>query len=217
MKEQTPSVTGIMMRLREETMQLHKETESGQFQTEIMSGRLPLDSYVDLLEQLFLVHRSLELHLGRLAATHTPFRQVIHERQFQESNLRMDLLHFGRDPNRARVLPATQSFIDWIGATAAANAIALLGVHYVFEGSKNGGRFIARAVQRAYSLAGGQGLSYLDPYGDEQQMHWQEFKESMGRIDLTDGECDTIVAAAKETFGGILRIHQELHAAVRRA
>lgn len=217
MNEGTAGGANIMTRLREETMPLHKETESGSFQVDLLSGRLPLDSYTDLLEQLLLAHRALERNLGRMAESHAAFRQVIHERQFQERNLTKDLLHFARDPNRARALPATQSFIDWIEETARSMPMALLGIHYVLEGSKNGGRFIAKAIRRAYSLAAGAGTCYLDPHGDDQQTFWQEFKTSMNRVDLTGAEADSIVEAAKETFRGIVRIHQELHAAVRRA
>ncbi len=217
MNEVTAGGASLMTRLREETMHLHKETESGPFQVDLLSGRLPLDSYAELLEQLLLAHRALERHLGRMAETHAAFRQVIHERQFQERNLMKDLLHFDRDPNRARALPATQSLIDWIEETARSRAMALLGIHYVLEGSKNGGRFIARAIRRLYSLADGAGTCYLDPHGDDQQAFWQEFKSGMNRVDLTGAEADAIVEAAKETFRGLMRIHQELHAAVRRA
>jgi len=209
MVEVTTSGNGVMKRLREETLSLHQETEQGTFQKELMAGKLSRDSYADLLAQLLPVHRVLERHLRSLAQSQDSIRAVVREAQFQEENLLRDLRDLGREPDSAEPLEAARSLTAYIEKTAADDPVALLGIHYVFEGSKNGGRFIARAVGRAYDL-GESGLHYLDPHGEQQRPLWQQFKTDMESLSLSPREKDAIVEAAQETFRGILRLHREL-------
>ncbi len=206
---------GIMTRLREETAQLHSDTEQGRFQGMLMAGKLPLDAYVASLEQLLLVHRALEAHLQRHAALDTNIKHVLRDYQYQEPYLLEDLAHFGRKTDEIKPLPATEAFIREIDRFATSCPIALLGAHYVFEGSNNGGKYIAKGLSRVYDLNDGKGLKYLDPYGDNQKAYWQEFKSSMEATNLSDDDQNAIVKAAKDTFGAILRIHNALadHAA----
>jgi heme oxygenase len=176
-----------------------------------MSGRRPIESYADLLQQLLHVHRALETHLRLHAETNASIGQVVREAQFQEQHLLEDLRSLDREPDSSPPLPASRALIDEIHATAGRCPVALLGIHYVFEGSKNGGRFIAAALRRGYRLEGSDGLRYLDPHGDAQPALWREFKEVMESIDLTVEDQDAIVGAAMMTFRGIMGIHQELH------
>ncbi|MBD3163027.1 MAG: hypothetical protein GF346_11460 [Candidatus Eisenbacteria bacterium] len=201
---------GIMNRLREETRALHDRTENGGFQTLLMAGKLPREAYVDSLGQLLQVHRILEEHLGRLAKKHPAFREVVRVDCFQEPQLLADLRHFGRTPASIGPSPATRRFVTWIETLARETPIALLGVFYVLEGSKNGGRFIARAVTKAYALEGRAGVAYLDPHGEEQKPLWQDFKRRMEALDLGASDQEEIVRAACETFAAIGRIYEEL-------
>ncbi len=203
----------LMTRLREETMPLHRETEQGSLQQDLLAGRLPLGAYADLLQQLLVLHRAIERALVRQSAHSGPIGAVVREYQFQESHLLRDLRHYGRDPEPAGVLPAVREMIVMIDETERSRATALLGVHYVLEGSKNGGRFIARAVRKAYNLEGGDGLAYLDPYGELQGERWREFKGAMDALPLSAEEQDAIVAAAGRTFQGIMNVHREVYAA----
>jgi len=129
--------------------------------------------------------------------------------QYQEQSLRRDLAHLGRDEDGAAPLPAVREFAARVTDWAARNPVALLGILYVLEGSKNGGRYLARAVRRAYGFDG-QGTEYLDPYGELQAERWQQFKADMDALPLTEVEKDDIVAAAASAFRSIMQLHQEL-------
>lgn len=201
---------GIMARLREKTAQLHVDTEQGRFQAATMAGRLPVDAYVALLEQLLLVHHTLESHLRGHAILDESINSVLRDYQYQEPYLREDLAHFGRDADAIEPLEVTRAFIDEIDELSTTLPVALLGVHYVFEGSNNGGKYIAKGLSRVYGLTDGKGLKYLDPYGDKQQANWQEFKASMEAANLSATDQEAIVNAAKDTFNAILRIHNAL-------
>jgi len=211
------SSTGIMVLLKESTRKLHDATEDGAFNQDLIKGKLPLDSYVALLTQLYLIHRALESHLHRLRAARTPFERVLRDYQFQEPYLIEDLAFFGRDVAKAEPLPATRAFIAEVDRLAEDNPVALLGVHYVFEGSNNGGKFIARALRRVYNLSGSNGTRYLDPYGENQPAYWQAFKNDMDAVGFSPEECETLIAAACHTFRAVGALHRDLQNTVAAA
>ena len=66
MTEETQSV---MQRLRESTRDLHDAAEHHDFQRAFAQGSLPKDRYVSYLEQMYLVHKSLEQQLRKAAET----------------------------------------------------------------------------------------------------------------------------------------------------
>lgn len=209
--ESASAAVAIMPRLKAETQAQHDATEHGAFNENLVKGKLPLESFVDSLEQLFLIHQALETHLRRFMDREPAFRAVLRDYQFQEPYLRDDLAHFGRNTETITPLPATRRFLEEIDELANKTPVALLGVHYVFEGSNNGSKFIARAVRRAYALAENAGARYLDPYGERQKDYWQQFKDDMNAVAFTSDQMDGIVAAARLTFERVMQLHHELH------
>jgi len=207
----TPDRSSIMLRLKESTQSLHDATEDGTFNQELVKGNLPRDRYVEMLAQLFLIHRALEGHLRRHAASVPAFGSVLRDYQYQEPYLLADLVFFGRDTGTIETLPATKRLVNRIDEIAAREPAGLLGMHYVFEGSNNGSKFISKAVRRAYQLANGDGTRYLDPYGDHQRGYWQRFKDDMNAVEFTPAQRDAIVQTAGETFEGVMKLHGELH------
>ncbi len=200
----------IMIELKTATQPLHDQTEAGRFNKELVMGRIPLDAYVDMLGQFFLVHRALEAQLRRHLATSDILSAVIRDHQFQEPYLRADLAFFGRDPETEQPFPATAQFISYIDKLADSEPDGLLGIHYVFEGSNNGSKYISNALRRAYNLNNGDGTRYFDPYGDRQREIWQEFKQSAANITPSPKQRTRIVDAASETFLAVMRIHEAL-------
>ncbi len=205
----------IMIELKESTQASHDSTENGDFNKELVNGRLPVERYVESLAQHYLIHRALERHL-RAQLPHSPaIAAVVRDYQFQEPYLLNDLAYFGRQLDTIQPLPATADFIGQIDALAAECPVALLGMHYVFEGSNNGSKFISRAIRKAYNLTELNGTHYLDPYGDHQREYWQAFKTDMNAQDLTDDERRLTIQAATDTFTAVMRLHRELHGEVK--
>jgi len=201
-----------MDRLKNETWELHQQAEHHPFQQALVRGELPLDAYGRHLGQLRLVYGALEEALRNLRAGHPELSGLIEDRRFHEDKLADDAEHIGAEPNPP-ALPATQRLIDEIGRTASERPLALLGFFYVLEGSTNGGRFIAKALRRAYEFPGPEGTRAFDPYADGQREAWLEFKDAMGRLSLTPEDEDAIVARAKAMFQGIGAISAEMHSA----
>jgi heme oxygenase len=204
-----PKATSLMQRLREETRGHHQRAEQRRLQRDLIAGRLPRATYIALLEQRYLVHEALE-SLLRDWRGHDPARlRLVQDDWFQAPAARADLSWLGVDAGGARPIEATRSLIDEI--RAAAGQWSLLGFHYVFEGSKNGGRYVAKSVQTAYAFPLGEGVRYFDPHGAQQQPIWQEFKAAMDDLALTASQEDEIVAAAGAAFDGVSAIDDALY------
>lgn len=201
----------IMTRLRDETAERHKHAEGRQMEQALVRGVLPRELYVEYLSQRLLIHRALETHVLRLCESDRRLDGLISPQLLQESNLRADLEFFQVDP--ASIVPreATRRFIAEIQRLSGQTPVALLGAYYVFEGSKNGARFIARALWKAFGLRPGPGTQYLDPHGEQQRPLWQQFKEAMDRIPFAQNEMDAMVEAAKGTFDAVAELDDEIY------
>lgn len=199
-----------MDRLREETRGLHEAAEKTDFQQAVLSGRLPRERYVESLAQMLVVHRALEAHLRRLREARAEMRGLLQDYQFQEPYLRADLRFFGYDVESIVPNAATRETAAAIDELGGREPVAVLGCHYVLEGSKNGGRFLAEKVRKAYGLGGADGTRYLDPYGDQQRAYWQAFRDDMNRIAFSRAEMAAILKAASAAFVGITQVYERL-------
>lgn len=201
----------IMQRLREDTVEMHKNAENMAFEKALMKGSLPKDVYVNSLEQRLLVHRALEAALLHHKAYVPAIAAVFADHQIHSGRLEADLAFFGRDAKKVEALPATNDAVAMVRTAAEKNPVALLGIHYVFEGSTNGARFLARAVAGAYRLFDGRGVAYLNSTGEKQPENWRNFKVAMDAQPFSANEKDAIVEAAKATFNAVADIDRELY------
>lgn len=197
-------------RLRTATKPCHDRAEAHPLQRSLLKGALPRPLYARQLGQLLLVHRALESAIRAAAARDDRLFEVACEEHFQAPRISADLAHLGVDSNAERPTPATSAFITRIDALREQTPIALLGLLYVLEGSNNGGRFIARAVRKAYGFDDGAGATFLDPYGQEQPAKWARFKAALDSCALTNAEADAIVSAAGEMYDAISAIGDDL-------
>lgn len=194
----------VMQRLRDETADLHKQAETKPMQIALVRGLITREQYIDWLGQMFLMHRELDAALRRSAEAAEPIRRVVTEEQHQSGYLWEDLGFFGVKPESIVEKPGTAAFIARIREISTENPLNTLGIHYVLEGSKNGNRFIVRAVRKTLGLMPGKGDRYLDTYGEAQPVKWAAFKATMGEIPFTTREIDGLVTAAKAAFVGVM-------------
>lgn len=199
-----------MQQLRDSTRGEHDTAEHHQFQQALVRGELDRQRYASWLAQMYLIHQSLEEALRDTAGNSEIIRSVVRDYQYQIPYLLEDLEYFGIDPQQIEPTPAATRFADLVNS-ARQNPISLLGLHYVLEGSNNGGRYIARHVARAYDLEPrGVGLRYLDPYGDQQRQHWMAFKEDMGSIEFTAEQVAELILAAKQMYRTVAELSSDL-------
>jgi len=126
---------------------------------------------------------------------------------YQTKNLETDLAQLGVDLKSIQPLKGATKLIAEI--KNAASPATLMGIYYVFEGSKNGARYIAKALGGRARITA---LKYLDPHGEAQRGLWMKFRADMDAIAWTPAEQNSMVQAAQATFTAISSLDDEIHA-----
>ena len=207
MNTAAPSATGIMARLKSETAAQHAEAESKPLEAALVSGAIGQDQYKKYLAQRWLIHRELEAATDAALKKETRLGSLGLPGLYQTKNLESDLAQLGVDLKSIQPLKGATKLIAEI--KNAASPATLMGIYYVFEGSKNGARYIAKALGcRARITA----LKYLDPHGEAQRGLWMKFRADMDAIAWTPAEQDSMVKAAQATFTAISSLDDEIHA-----
>jgi heme oxygenase len=196
-------------RLKSSTRPLHDTAEGHNFQRLLANGLLPLADYSAYLEQLFLVHKALEMNIKQYGSNDHRFQRIIDENQLQEPYLKEDLEFLGSNTAAIKALPVTAHFIRKIEESAKNNPASLFGFHYVLLGSKHGGKFIAKNLKQKYGFDG-LGTRYFDPYGDTFMQHWRHFVDGLNQAEFSDAEGSDIVEAAKDTFMAVSEVGSAL-------
>lgn len=204
-----PAADGVMARLKAATDDLHSKAEKSEFQQRLVRGGVTREEYARWLAQLLLIHEELEPRVRGLVAARPELAAFITDDLYQAPRLRQDLAHLGLAVDSIAPTPAAARVIAAIraaGASAESSPAALLGFYYVLEGSKNGSKFIAKAIRRALGITPGAGDLYLDPHGEEQPRLWKAFKEGMNGVSFDEAEVAAMIEAACGMFeaaGGI--------------
>lgn len=200
----------LRSRLRDDTRKQHQDAENRPVEQAMATGKLTAEQYVEVLAQRYLLHTALETLLDDLARQQPQTQPLIGEDHKLGPVARADLIRFGIDPDEIQPLHATSETLDWLFSLATRNAIALIGPHYVFEGSKNGARFIRRGLLRVWGEEHAKRLCYLDPHGEQQPALWKQFAAQLDALKLDKSQEDEIVNAAAGMFDGIAKIDDQL-------
>jgi heme oxygenase len=152
-----------------------------------------------------LIHRELEAATDRALRTDNRLTSLGLPSLYQTKNLEADLSHLQSNLESIRPLPGATNLIQEI---QKATPSTLMGIFYVFEGSKNGARYISKSLAKAGLTA----LRYLDPHGEQQRPLWMKFRADMDAINWTPIEQDQMVKAAQSTFDAISSLDDAIHA-----
>ncbi len=196
--------------LKDMTWELHKAAEGHRVQRSLLKGELSREMYATWLGQLLCVHRALESALRDLRTRKPAVARFVDDGRFQEPRIESDLRTLGVDIGGVSPLPAAKRLMAIIEMARAEQPIALLGMHYVLEGSTNGGRYIAKALRQAYSFDGDAGTRYYDPYGEKQRELWASYKQEFDALEVSEVERDAMVAAARDVFRAMSEIGDDL-------
>lgn len=207
----TAAPTGIMGRLKAETAEQHAIAEAKPLEAALVAGSIDHDQYKQYLGQRWLIHRELEAATDRALAEDQRLSQLGLPGLYQTANIEADLGYLGVETSTIEPLKGSQNLVGTI--QQAPSPAVLMGIYYVFEGSKNGARFIARALGKAWGKTDGEGMKYLDPHGEAQRGLWMKFREDMNAIDWSSEEQDTMVKAAQHTFDAISALDDEIQLA----
>jgi heme oxygenase len=201
---------GVMDRLKAETSELHTQAEKMPLQHAMVTGQISREAFAAFLVQLHFVHEALEKAIVDARGRCERLRVVPEEQLQHASRIGEDLRVFGIAQPSVKIGAATNQVVRDIQVLAASDPMALLGVHYVLEGSMNGNRYIAKAIRRGLGFEGTTGTRYLDPYGEAQREKWIGFRMAVDRLEWNDSEIEAALRGAKMMFVGMTAISAEV-------
>jgi len=198
-----------MARLKAGTAAQHAVAESKPLEAALIEGSIAQAQYEKYLSQRWLIHRELEAATDRALTTDARLASLGLPSLYQTKNLEADLNHLQSNLKSIHPLSGATNLIQKIQKAAPAT---LMGIYYVFEGSKNGARYIAKAMAKAWGKADTTSFRYLDPHGESQRGLWMKFRSDMDAIPWTAAEQDEMVKAAQSTFDAISSLDDAIHA-----
>ena len=198
-----------MARLKAGTAAQHAVAESKPLEAALIEGSIGQAQYEKYLSQRWCIHRELEAATDRALTSDSRLASLGLPSLYQTKNLEADLAHFQANLKSIRPLSGATNLIQEIQKATPAT---LMGIYYVFEGSKNGARFIAKAMAKAWGKTDTPGFRYLDPHGEAQRGLWMKFRSDMDAIPWTPAEQDQMVKAAQTTFDAISSLDDAIHA-----
>lgn len=191
-------------RLKTETAEQHKRAENTEIQKLLVQGRVTREQYGAWLGQMRHVHAALESAVARQAGSDARVK-IAQAEGSHASRIVADMKVVG-----AAETPVLASTATLVAEIQKQDALGLIGMHYVLEGSMNGGKFIAMGVRRGLGLTPGQGDTYLDPYGERQRGVWAAWKGTLDATEFTADECERVLRGAKAMFDGVTEVGLEL-------
>jgi heme oxygenase len=200
-----PNPDGIMARLKASTAAQHAVAESKPLEAALIEGSIGRAQYEKYLSQRWLIHRELEAATDRALRMDNRLTSLGLPSLYQTKNLEADLAHLQSNLESIRPLPGATNLIQEIQKATPAT---LMGIFYVFEGSKNGARYISKSLAKAGQTA----LRYLDPHGEQQRPLWMKFRADMDAISWTPTEQDQMLKSAQSTFDAISSLDDAIHA-----
>ncbi len=193
--------------LKEITSDAHAYAETRPLQRTLVRGDIPDEMLGTFLAQLLHVHEAME---RGIEAHEDVARALDWQPRFRHSaRLRADLRDRGIEPATLPPNGAARALIDSMERATTDTPCAIGGAFYVLEGSMNGNRFIVRALA---GREGARGLSYFDPYGEEQRSLWVATRARLDDLASSEAERAAIIAMAERTFDGIAAMSDEVYA-----
>lgn len=202
-------------RLRTETHDQHRSTESATFIVQLMKGELTLADYTRYLAQMAWIYEALE--------SRTPSDDdfaIYDSRLDRLAAIESDLVALGAAEWRTShpALASTQRYVDRLGELVASNDPSFAAHHYTrYLGDLSGGQAISRLVARHYEATDEQ-LSFYRFDDIENHVHFKrEYREQLDALPLSEEEAAAVVAEAIAAFEYNGALFEELSTAVAAA
>lgn len=196
----------LSQRLKDDNWQLHQIAERNDGLGGVLRGGLPLEGYVGILEQEWVISAPMDDALRSAIAARPDIAHLIEDDQYFDGYLREDLAYFGRPVEGITPRPGSLRFVEHVGAHAG-DPLHILGLHYVRLGACNGNRFVARKARANYQLPeSGGGTRFLDPFGEAQRPKWMAFKTKLDELALDAAERDRVFAGTRAMYELIINL-----------
>ena len=202
------TVRSLSVAMREDSRSEHEAAEQSSFMSELLSGHVNGQGYVDYLLRLRAVYRTLEDTVR--ARRSDPVVGAFHDPMLERlATIEADLDHWAPGSAREVDSPAAQAYCARIAESAWGGA--LLAHHYTrYLGDLSGGQAIGRVLDRSFDLDGA-GLSFYEfpmrpkPYKDA-------YRARLDGLDLDQDDIDRVVDEVKVAFALNQALFDELTA-----
>jgi len=178
---------GLRSRLRTETAALHRSLE---IRLDLLSPQLSLERYRLLLRGFHGYYAAIEPRLVELARRTRATLPIV----ARTGLLEQDLLSLGVPPDAIAAAPRCSDL------PALVDREHLAGCVYVLEGSRLGGRVIARFVEDHLGLTRSRGCCFFADEGQETTRRWTEVLSWLEGHAQPSVDQWQIVSSAAETF-----------------
>lgn len=180
----------FFQRIKAETADLHKQTESAPLSVALVSDAVNEKVYTDYLQRMKDIVAWYEDVVFNGLAGMIPDIDQRRKLQF----IKNDLTGFNIDPEK--------NTTHFSLPDAETNAV-LLGYMYVLEGSSLGGAMIYKHVSRYMDITEQKGGSFFTCYQADLSARWKSFLDIMGEHSLTEKNADEIITGANRAFRAI--------------
>jgi heme oxygenase (biliverdin-IX-beta and delta-forming) len=192
----------FLIRIKNETNDLHKQIEAISYSSKILDFSLELEHYKNLLLANYIFLSQIEPGAGKFTELE---EMILYSERKKLPLLEKDLQNLGINPveTKTKVNLKLPSF----SIPSVLEAIASL---YVVEGSTLGGAVIQRHLKQNPNMNSVMEYNFYGCYGKNVGVKWKEFCISLVRIANDEKKELAIINQARATFAYFISILEEL-------
>ncbi|NQZ96921.1 MAG: biliverdin-producing heme oxygenase [Myxococcales bacterium] len=207
-------------RIRAETAQAHRITESTSFVKSILRGAVDIESYRNMQTGLYLIYSAMEEELER-HCLHPLVRSVYFSALSRCSALEQDLDFLWGEAWRdcLQITPARQQYVDrirWVGENDPGLLVAHSYTRYM--GDLSGGQVVERVVRRSLKIQGKEGFRFFhfDDIHDVKEFK-NIYRRRLDGLAMSQTQAKGIIAESNRVFTLNRQIFEELEGSWIRA
>ena len=186
------SSTGFLKQIKEATAAQHLAMEADPLLAQLLSPRLTRAQYVCYLSLFLRVSEAYEAKILPVSISTLPGWTV----SDPSKNIHRDLHTLG-------VMSPPEPVQQYRLPDPSDGPAFALGFTYVMEGSKLGGKVLARSVCKSLDLSDSAGVSYLSDYGQNSFPLWKQFLDQFAEFIIFSKGEQQAIEGANQAFASI--------------
>jgi len=203
-----PTDEPLSKTLKSGTKTVHRAAENVRFVRDFLKGKVPKESYIELLTSLFHVYSAMEKAIDSLPANlcHCNFG-VLRRTETLEADLRY---YTGTAQGQTlQVGPpsvAARQYVERLERLAMEDPLLILAHLYTrYLGDLSGGQILARTAVKTYTLSTGEGISFynfeqIGTSASQVKAFKREYRSSLDALQLSTLQADALVEEANVAF-----------------